>query len=144
MNIDEIKKRICGAFTSWAERKITELASGNPHMGVIAPYLKRGAENWVNRERERIGRMLDNASLFVADKDGDINLRTVTDDMISVFREMDEAEFGDGMVHGTAGKGVIKVGFPDNPIVSLLFGDGCMLKITADDLAELRDMMLEK
>lgn len=113
-------------------------------MGVIAPYLKRGAENWVNRERERIGRMLDNASLFVADKDGDINLRTVTDDMISVFREMDEAEFGDGMVRGTAGKGVIKVGFPDNPIVSLLFGDGCMLKITADDLAELRDMMLEK
>ena len=64
--------------------------------------------------------------------------------MISVFREMDEAEFGDGMVRGTAGKGVIKVGFPDNPIVSLLFGDGCMLKITADDLAELRDMMLEK
>lgn len=88
MNIDEIKERICGAFTSWAERKITELASGNPHMGVIAPYLKRGAENWVNRERERIGRMLDNASLFVADKDGDINLRTVTDDMISVFRDM--------------------------------------------------------
>lgn len=142
MNIEEIKDRICGAFTEWAGRKITELASGNPHMGVIAPYLRRGAENWVSRERGRICGMLDSASLFVADKEGDINLRTVTDDMISVFREMEEAEFGGGMVRGTAGKGVIKVGFPDNPIVSLLFGDGCMLRITADDLTELRDMML--
>mgnify|MGYP007016398508 CR=1 FL=1 len=142
MNIEEIKDRICGAFTSWAERKIELLVEGNPHLAVVSPYLKRGARNWLAKERERISAGIDNAAMFIADGNGEVNAKTLTDDILTMFRDMPETEFGEGMIKGTVGKGRIRLELPDGIIGTLLFGGGCAISVTADDLAELRDCIL--
>lgn len=142
MNIDEIKGRICGAFTSWAERKIEVLVEGNPHLALVSPYLKRGVRNWVAKERERISAVIDNAAMFIADENGEVNAKTLTDDMLTMFRDMPETEFGEGVLKGIVGKGRIRLELPDGIIGTLLFGGGCAISVTADDLAELRDCIL--
>jgi len=40
-----------------------------------------------------------------------------------MFRDADEISFDLGQLHGTFGKGVVRIELPENPLMEMLFGD---------------------
>lgn len=122
----------------WADRKIDELASGHPRLRVASVYLKRGLANWMEREEARINGMADGLMLFIADKDGRIDADALMNDALAIFREMDVsyAEVaGFGIEYG---KGTVTVSIPHGVIPDMIFGELGQIRITADDLMEMK------
>lgn len=102
--------------------------------------MKRGAKNYLTRERGKIENVIDNAALFICDEQGNIDADMLFKDMMTMFREMDETPFGKGLVQGTVGKGIIRLKLPDNPIFNLMFGNTGAIKITEADFLELKEL----
>ena len=124
----------------WAERKIDELAAGHPRLRVASVYLKRGLANWMEREEARINGMADGLMLFIADKDGRIDADALMNDALAIFREMDVsyAEVaGFGIEYG---KGAVTVSIPRGVLPDMIFGELGQIRITADDLMEMKEL----
>ena len=77
------------AVRKWAYGKIDELAADRPKLKAASVYLKRGINNYMEREDKRINSMVDGITLFVADKDGNIDTDMLIDDSVAMFKEMD-------------------------------------------------------
>ncbi len=88
--------------------------------------------------------MIDNASLFICDENGNVDADLLFEDMMQMFREMDEVPFGKGFIQGSFGKGIIRFRLPDNPVVNLLFGNTGAIKITDADILELKKIITEE
>lgn len=129
------------AVKDWANGKIDELAAGRPKLKAASVYLKRGLDNWMEREDKRINSMVDGIALFVADKDGNIDTDTLIDDAVAMFKEMDVNFSEIGMFGIEYGKGVITVNIPHNLLLDMIFGDLGQIRITADDLLEIKQMI---
>lgn len=129
------------AVKEWANGKIDELAAGRPKLKAASVYLKRGLDNWMEREDKRINSMVDGIALFVADKDGNIDTDTLIDDALAMFKEMDVNFSEIGMFGIEYGKGVITVNIPHNLLLDMIFGDLGQIRITADDLLEIKQMI---
>lgn len=129
------------AVKEWANGKIDELAAGRPKLKAASVYLKRGLDNWMEREDKRINSMVDGITLFVADKDGNIDTDTLIDDAVAMFKEMDVNFSEIGMFSIEYGKGAVKINIPHNIFFDMIFGDLGQIRITADDLLEIKQMI---
>jgi len=141
MKMEELKDRLVRSAGEWADGRIDEFAGANPRMKTVSAYMKRGVRNWLAREGEALSRMMDGVSLFVCDESGEVDAGMVFDDLMEMFRESDEVQFGKGLLRGSVGKGVVRFQLPDNPLVSLLFGNSQAIRVTADDFLELKDLV---
>lgn len=141
ISLAEFKDNILDAFRIWIEERVDSLAESNPRLKVASVYLKRGARNYISRERGEISGMIDNVSLFLCDENGNIDTDMLLDDLMQMFRDMEEVPFGAGLVRGTFGNGAIRFVLPDNPVINLLFGDIGAIKITDSDLLELKNLL---
>lgn len=126
---------------TWAECKIDELCATKPKLSAASVYLKRGISNWLDREDASLNEMISNLALFVADKDGIINTDTLIDDAIEIFREMDVNYSKIGAFGIEYGKGSIVINIPHNVLFDLVFGDLGQIKITTDDILEIKAML---
>lgn len=144
ITIQELKDKAIATLQVWAEDRINGLVAGNPGLAMASVYLKRGVKNYLAREKERIGGMIDDASMFICDANGNMDADALFSDFMSVFRNMGEISFGKGLIHGTIGKGVIRFILPENPITGLLFGNTGAIRITEADLMELKKMLVGK
>lgn len=125
----------------WAYGKIDELSASRPRLKAASVYLKRGLNNYMEREDKRINSMIDGITLFVADKDGKIDTDMLIDDAVTMFREMDVAYAEMGAFGIEYGKGAITINIPHNVFLDMIFGDLGKITITADDLLEIKAMM---
>lgn len=141
-NIAELTGNIKVSVKNWANVKIDELAADRPRLKAASVYLKRGLSNYMEREDKRINSMIDGISLFVADKDGNIDTDMLIDDAIAMFKEMDINFAEIGMFGIEYGKGEITINIPHNIFFDMIFGDLGKIKITTDDLLEIKQMML--
>ena len=123
------------------EQRIDDLVERNPRMSVASVYLKRGARNWLSKERDTISKAMDGVSLFIADGDGNVNTDTLFEDLLSLFTAMEEMPYDYGMVSGTIGKGKIRIDIPDNILTNILFGNSDAVTITSDDIKELKELI---
>lgn len=142
-SVSEFKENIAGVLQLWIEGRINSLAENCPGLKVASVYLKRGVSNYILREREKIDVIIDNASLFICDENGNIDTETLFSDLMRMFHDMDEVPFGCGIIQGTVGKGVIRFALPDNAITNVLFGDTGAIRITESDILELKKMLTE-
>lgn len=126
---------------TWAETKIDELCEARPRLKAASVYLKRGLNNWLDREEKQVDDMVDILALFVADSEGKIDADMLIDDAVKMFREMDVNFFEIGAFNIEYGKGEVIVHIPHNVFLDLIFGDLGQVKITADDLLELKKLM---
>lgn len=122
-SITEIKDKMADSLLLWIDDRIDTLVEANPKLKVASVYLKRGAKNYIAKERDNLNTMIDNASLFLCDENGNIDADMLFNDLIVMFREMDEMPFGKGFIRGTIGKGNIRIALPDNPVSNILFGN---------------------
>jgi len=144
VRIEELKARLAPAVERWGHALTDEWAKGDPRLGVVAVYLKRGLTNLIEREGERLSQAVDRVALFLCDKDGNIDAGTVFDDAMSLLQQTEETPFTVGFLHGTLGAGTVRIEIPDSPLLGLLFGKTGAVKITQDDFATLRSMIVEK
>lgn len=136
----EFKDKAIDSLEVWIDGRIDDFVSQNPNMKIASIYMKRGAKNYLARERGNIEKTIDNAALFICDEEGNIDSDMLFDDMMTMFRDMDETTFGKGLVKGTIGKGIIRFKLPDNPVFNLMFGNTGAIKITEADFLELKEL----
>lgn len=140
-NVAELTGNLKVAVRNWANGKIDELAAGRPKLKAASVYLKRGLSNWMDREDKRINSVTDSLALFLADKDGNIDTDMLINDAVAMFREMDVnyAEIGGfGIEYG---KGAVTVSIPHSVFLDMIFGDLGHVKITAEDLLEIKELL---
>lgn len=126
---------------TWAESKIDELCATKPKLNAASVYLKRGINNWLDREESSLNEMVDNLALFITDKDGVIDTNTLIDDAVAIFRDIDVNYSKIGAFGVEYGKGAITINIPHNVLFDLIFGDLGQIKITADDILEIKAML---
>ena len=139
--INKFKGNLKTSIQSWVEGKINALCEGKPKMKAASVYLKRGLNNYLDREDLRINRAVDNALLFITDENGSIDTDVVVEDLVEMFKNMDKQEKKIGMFHLEYGQGEIKITIPDNPLMDMIFGNLGVVRITADDLLELKELL---
>lgn len=139
-NLLDLKNKTIDSLEVWIDGRIDDFVAQNPNLKIASVYMKRGAKNYLARERGKIENVIDNAALFICDEQGNIDTDMLFKDMMTMFREMDETPFGKGLVQGTVGKGIIRLKLPDNPIFNLMFGNTGAIKITEADFLELKEL----
>lgn len=139
--ISEFKGNLKSSIQDWAEMKIDALCEGKPKMKAASVYMKRGLNNWLEREDGRINKMVDNSLLFVADKDGSLDTDILIEDMVTMFKEMDVQKMDMGMFHLEYGKGEVSVAIPHNFFLDMIFGDLGKVRLTANDFLELKELL---
>ena len=140
---EEIGKFKCDLKTNlqqWMESKIDALCEDRPRLKSVSVYLKRGLNNWLDREDMRINKIVDNSMLFITDENGNIDVDVVMEDLIRMFREMDTRETMIGVFPVEYGKGEVRITIPHNPMLDLVFGDLGSVRITADDIMEIKGL----
>ena len=140
---EEIGKLKCDLKTNlqqWMESKIDALYADRPRLKSVSVYLKRGRNNWLAREDMRINKIVDNSMLFITDENGNIDVDVVMEDLIRMFREMDTRETMIGVFPVEYGKGEVRITIPHNPMLDLVFGDLGSVRITADDIMEIKGL----
>ena len=129
------------AVRKWAYGKIDELSANRPRLKAASVYLKRGLNNYMEREDKRINSMVDGLTMFVADKDGNIDTDMLIDDAVTMFKEMDVAYAEIGSFGIEYGKGAVTINIPHNVFLDMIFGDLGKITITAKDLLEKKSLL---
>lgn len=132
-----LKNAVC----KWAYGKIDELSANRPKLKAASVYLKRGINNYMEREDKRINSMVDSLAMFVADKDGNIDTDMLIDDAVTMFKEMDVNYADMGAFGIEYGKGAVTINIPHNVFLDMIFGDLGKITITADDLLEIKSLL---
>ena len=138
--LGKLKNDLLVNMEEWATYKIDTLVECKPNLKVASTYLKRGVRNWIAREKCRIDKMVDNVALFIADEHGNINTDVIIDDFLEMFNVMDVQKANMGIFDIEYGKGEIKINIPHNPVIDLFMGDLGQIKITCDDILEIKDL----
>lgn len=138
--INTFKSDLKSNIQAWTEDKIDKLSTTRPKLKAASVYMKRGLNNWLDREDMRINKIVDNLLLFVTDESGNINTDIIIDDLINMFNGMDVRQAQVGFINVEYGKGEIKINIPHNPMLDLLFGDLGQVKITSEDILEIKKM----
>lgn len=139
--ISQLKGDMKTAINNWAEHKIDTLVAEKPKLMPASVYLKRGLHNWLDHNDADIDEMIDTAVLFIADKDGNIDFNTIMEDAMNMFRMMEKQQTKWGIFGIEYGKGEIVINIPHNPLLDIVFGDLGQVKINADDIMEIKDML---
>lgn len=141
--LNTLKDKIISSVEIWADSRIDGFVANNPKLKTASIYMKRGAKNYLLKKRGKIGDIIDSAALFICDENGNIDAELLFDDLMTMFRDMEELPFGNGLIRGTIGSGVVRFELPDNPVVKLLFGDTGAIRITESDFKELKELFVE-
>lgn len=138
--LGKLKSDLLANMEEWANDKIDALVECRPNLKMASTYLKRGVRNWIARENGRIDKMVDNIALFISDEEGNINTDVVIDDFLEMFKAMDVQKVDMGIFGVEYGKGEIKINIPHNPILDMLMGDLGQIRITCEDILEIKDL----
>lgn len=136
-DLNELKGNIKTALQSWSDSKIEGLFPGKPKTKVV---LKNGLNNLMQRYDEKLNKMIDGGIMFVG-KDGVVDTDIALDLLIGIFEEMDIQEYQFGLIPISVGKGEIIAKLPSNPILDAIVGNLGLLKITSEDIFEIKEIL---
>lgn len=144
MNIPTLKDKILDSLDLWLEERIDDMIKDNTSLAIPSVYLKRGCHNIINKYEGKICEGIDNAALFLTDENGNIDAKTVFEDIMKIFSSMEETSFDLGIIKGIVGKGKLSLTLPDNILTNIVFGSNKAITFNEDDFLELKDLLLEK
>ena len=119
--VNKFKGNLKSSIQSWAEDKIDSLIDEKPRLKPASIYMKRGLNNWLDKEDGRINKMIDSMMLFVSDKNGGIDSDLLINDAVDMFKMMDKQQMQFGAFSLEYGKGEILISIPHNPWLDLIF-----------------------
>lgn len=142
MNIPTFKEKFLSSIDTWLKERVDDMVSENTSLALPAVYIKRGCHNIINKYEGKINDGIDNAALFFADEEGNINVDTIFSDMMELFKGMEESSFDLGIVKGAIGKGKISIALPENLLTNIIFGSKKTLTFAEGDFLELKNLLI--
>lgn len=141
MNIPELKEKLLTSLDLWAEARISDMVKDNPALAIPSVYMKRAAHNVIAKNKENWGKSIDNATLFIADENGNIDADTIFSDLMQMLENISNYEFDFGFVKGRIDGGTLSIDLPDNIITTILFGSKKSISFTKTDFEELKSLI---
>ena len=138
MNIPELKEKLLTSLDLWADARISDMVKDNPALAIPSVYMKRAAHNVIAKNKESWGKSIDNATLFIADEDGNIDADTIFSDLMQMLENISNYEFDLGFIKGRINNGAVSIDLPDNIITTILFGSKKSISFTKSDFEELK------
>lgn len=142
MNIPELKEKLLTSLDLWADARISDMVKDNPALAIPSVYMKRAAHNVIAKNKESWGKSIDNATLFIADEDGNIDADTIFSDLMQMLENISNYEFDLGFIKGRINDGAVSVDLPDNIITTILFGSKKSISFTKSDFEELKSLII--
>lgn len=144
MNVTELKEKLLDSIDVWADARIDDMVKGSPMLAIPSVYMKRAAHNIISKNKEAWNKSIDNAALFIADENGNIDADTIFTDIMQMLKSVEDYHFNFGIVHGHISNGTISIDLPDNIATAILFGSKRSINFTEEDFVELKDLILTK
>lgn len=143
MKAEELKSRLSEVLPGWVDSRVEAMLQANPQVNAVAGrYIKKGISNFLSRERDRIGKAVDTLILFVGDADGEVDISTLLDDLVSMVKGCKETALLDsGLLSVKAGGGNILKLETRSPLVTFLTGGTTALKLDENDIIGLRELI---
>lgn len=141
MNVTELKEKLLTSLDMWADARIDDMVKASPMLAIPSVYMKRAAHNIIAKNKESWDKSIDNAALFIADGNGNIDADTIFADMIQMLKAVEDYHFDFGIVHGHISNGAISIDLPDNIATAILFGSKRSINFTEEDFVELKDLV---
>ena len=142
MNVTELKEKLLTSLDLWADARISDMVKENPALAIPSVYMKRASHNIIAKHKDSWGKSIDNATLFIADEDGNIDADTIFTDAMQMLKVVESYHFDFGIIHGHIDNGTISIDLPDNPFIAILFGSKRSINFTEEDFAELKDLII--
>lgn len=141
MNVTELKEKLLTSLDLWADARISEMVKENPALAIPSVYMKRASHNIIAKHKDSLEKSIDNATLFIADEDGNIDADTIFSDLMQMLENISNYEFDLGFIKGRIDGGVLSIDLPDNIITTILFGSKKSISFTKNDFEELRSLI---
>ena len=141
MNVTELKEKMLTSLDLWADARISDMVKENPALAIPSVYMKRASHNIIAKHKDSWGKSIDNATLFIADEDGNIDADTIFSDLMQMLENISNYEFDLGFVKGRIDGGALVIDLPDNIITTILFGSKKSISFTKADFEELRSLV---
>lgn len=142
MNVTELKEKLLTSLDLWADARISDMVKENPALAIPSVYMKRASHNIIAKHKDSWGKSIDNATLFLADENGNIDADTIFADAMQMLKVVENYHFDFGIIHGHIDDGTISIDLPDNPFIAILFGSKRSINFTEEDFAELKDLII--
>ena len=137
-DINLLKGHVKDAALSWIDSQIDLLL---PNKAAGRAILKNAANNIAARFDSKINEGIDGAFLLFADSAGNIDSDTVVDSLCSMLEEMNVSDYSLGPFATTVGKGEICIDFPRSFLSELIAGDIGGVKITTEDIKQIKNFL---
>ena len=141
MNVTELKEKLLTSLDLWADARISDMVKENPALAIPSVYMKRASHNIIAKHKDSWGKSIDNATLFIADEDGNIDADTIFSDLMQMLENISNYEFDLGFIKGRIDSGALVIDLPDNIITTILFGSKKSISFTKADFEELRSLL---
>ena len=141
MNVTELKEKLLTSLDLWADARISEMVKENPSLAIPSVYMKRASHNIIAKNKDKWGKSIDNATLFIADENGNIDADTIFTDLMQMLESISNYEFDLGFVKGRIDGGTLSIDLPDNIITNILFGSKKSISFTKTDFDELKSLI---
>lgn len=142
MNVTELKGKLLASLDLWADARISDMVKENPALAIPSVYMKRAAHNVIAKNKESWGKSIDNATLFIADEDGNIDADTIFSDLMQMLENISNYEFDLGFIKGRINDGAVSIDLPDNIITTILFGSKKSISFAKSDFEELKSLII--
>lgn len=142
MNVTELKEKLLDSVDVWADARIDDMVKTCPMLAIPSVYMKRAAHNIIAKNKESWDKSIDNAALFIADENGNIDADTIFADMMQMLKAVEDYHFDFGIVHGHISNGAISIDLPDNIATAILFGSKRSINFTEEDFVELKGLII--
>ena len=142
MNVTELKDKLLTSLDMWADARISDMVKENPALAIPSVYMKRALHNIIAKNKDSWGNSIDNATLFIADENGNIDANTIFEDIMQLLKAVEDYHFDFGIVHGHISNGAISIDLPDNIATAILFGSKRSINFTYEDFVELKDLII--
>jgi hypothetical protein len=141
MNVTELKEKLLTSLDMWADARISDMVKGNPALAIPSVYMKRASHNIIAKNKDSWGKSIDNATLFIADENGNIDADTIFTDLMQMLESISNYEFDLGFVKGRIDDGILTIDLPGNIITNILFGSKKSISFTKTDFDELKSLI---
>ena len=141
MNVTALKEKLLTSLDLWADARISDMVKETPALAIPSVYMKRASHNIIAKNKDSLGKSIDNATLFIADENGNIDADTIFTDLMQMLKSISNYEFDLGFVKGRIDGGTLSIDLPDNIITTILFGNKKSISFTKNDFEELKSLV---
>ena len=141
MNVTELKEKLLTSLDLWADARISDMVKETPALAIPSVYMKRASHNIIAKHKDSWGKSIDNATLFIADENGNIDADTIFTDLMQMLESISNYEFDLGFIKGRIDGGTLSIDLPDNIITNILFGSKKSISFTKTDFEELKSLI---